>query len=122
MTARPNDVTPSPALARLKPPPKMASKSSTRLTVTSGICSSSPRHAWARAARPFHDLRLLADHEHSGPSNPTVTHVIQRTVGIGKRIGLDLGPHRHRLRKRQELLAIEAGEVGHGPNRSLVPE
>src|SRR3954451_4312090 len=114
MTARPNELTPRPALARRNPPPKIASKSSTRLTVTSGISLSS---------LPSASLgRLPADCEDGGSPHPTVTHVIQRTVGVGQGVHLDARLDGHAGGERQELLAVLTRQVGHRAQRALVPE
>src|SRR3954454_16571193 len=114
MTARPNELTPRPALARRNPPPKIAEKPSTLLPVVSVFALPPPP--------PASLGRLPADCEDGGSPHPTVTHVIQRTVGVGQGVHLDARLDGHAGGERQELLAVLTRQVGHRPQRALVPE
>src|SRR5919108_1961601 len=98
----PKDVTPRPARARRIPPPRIASNSSIRFTVTSAMTFPS---SFLRERSPFGSLR----EQNRGAVNPTVAEVREGAIGIGKRILGDLGPHRNLRCDRHEFLAVAAG-------------
>src|SRR5438309_2075635 len=95
-----------------------------RTRLPSGVSSAAGRNRlnaknWSKGGL---STRVSLQSKDGGTAYVAAAEPVERVVRILEREHLDLRPHRHLRRERQELLAVAAGEVRNRTDAALLPQ